>query len=299
MKKFGEHLVLIDRRPISISADHFWSVFDDFLTLQQSLHTHGDDTRLEPGPKNGPGATISFEFEGARTYETLLVKDDKKKIWKIELPRANAVFSFYEATVTVHPGCEGAPDEVEAKVDGVLLEKDDKARLGVIDYIVGIWNTRIRELVEVVINRDGLKQSHEFVIKCPLHHFWKSIENWGDVSWVVGSVDVVVYGTTPPTRTIKFENGQQVFVYQRMISAEDHRMIYVIEQSTERIAFQAYMGTIQLSTIPDESGSVKVNYDLAFIAKPGFDPENTNEAVKKDMNNRWAVLKERFAKPSL
>ena len=296
MYKYGEHVVMIDRRPLAISVAKFWSAFDDYLSLQKDLALH-EDTRLEPGPANGPGATISFAYRGSRTYETLLVKDDDKYLWKMHLPRPNAVFSFYEATVQLYPGKDGKPDEAEAKLDGVFIEKDDEKRRTLIDSIAEVWITRIRELTLFVLHRDGTKQSHEFVIKRPVEYMWNVVGDWGNVDWVIGAKSVKVYDTKPYRgRTIYLENGGEIFEYEKENNKDEHKLVYVVERSTGQNPIQIYEGTLQLTEDCGKSDSVKIAYDLVFLPKKGVPKDEAYEMLEKDMKRRFSLLQEKFDK---
>lgn len=297
MYKRDAHFVIIDRHRIPISIDHCWSAFDDYLDFQTRLARH-EDTRLEPGPANGPGAIISFKYQGTRTYETLLIKDDCKKIWKINIPRPNETFSFYEATIKLLEGETEGEQEIEAQLDGVLIEKDDEKRKSLINQLAAVGlNGRIREIVDVVLERDGLRQKHEFIIKCPLEDLWKVVGNWNDVSWVVGATGVELHtGFLNPTRTIKLENGGEVFEYQKELSDEDHKLIYVVERSTGINPIQLYKGTLQLETPCAKPGTVNVKYDIVFIPKEGIKPDVALEALDKDMKRRFAFLQKQFGK---
>ncbi|MCC5670507.1 SRPBCC family protein [Nostoc sp. CHAB 5784] len=94
----GKRLSLTADKFTPLSPDKFWSAFDDYLTLQQALSGH-PDVILETGdnqPANGVGATIRFEYANSITRETLIIYEPQKRIWKIKLPEANSIFSFYE-----------------------------------------------------------------------------------------------------------------------------------------------------------------------------------------------------------
>lgn len=288
---YGERVVLLDQRWTPLPASLLWSGFDDYLTIQKGL-TYHEDTILEPGPRNGPGAHISFANFGSRTYEELLIKDDVNLNWKIRLPRPNPIFSFYEATISMRDGPDGS--EGYAMLDGILIEKDDQKRHDFLKLTTGVWPERIRELADYIAERDGVRLKQEFIIKNSLEKMWSIVGNWSDVSWVMDAVNVKVDDETQPARTITFEDGNEMYEFQKELDNDKHRLVYVIEKSKTPMPYYLYKGTVTLSNVPENEVCVKVNYDSLILLKEGVKPDTTLPTMEANLQSRFRYLQKKF-----
>ncbi len=177
-----------------LSPERFWSAFDDYLILQQSLSDH-PDVILETGdnrPANGVGATIRFEYENSITRETLIIYDPQKRIWKIKLPDANSIFSFYELAIRVYPMSDGSEgSEVTLTLDFAVQGNNAEERAKNLQVLANLpEHQRVTEINNFILTRDGLRSSFETDIYCPVEKLWAIIGTWEDVSWVQHALDV-------------------------------------------------------------------------------------------------------------
>jgi len=290
---FGHHITAVDRMKLPISIDRFWSGFDDFLELQKGLSLH-ENTRLEPGPKNGVGAVISFDFLGGRTYETLQIKDDVNKIWKIDIPRPNALFSFYEATVKAYETPEGP--EASMALDVVLVEPDREKRQAVLATSQTPRGTRIRELIDFVLERDGTHLDFSFTVRRDIDSLWGIVSDWNSIEWVENATAVEADMGPPATRTVYFPGGAKTFEVRNKISEEDKTFTYTIESSAG-MPVDVYKGTMSLSATEEQksAGETTVKYSVVFLAKESVDLAEATRSVKQGLENRFVWTQKTLA----
>jgi arachidonate 5-lipoxygenase len=282
--EFGKRLSRTNVQTVPLSVDQFWSAFDDYLSLQKVLGGH-QDTELEPGPENDVGAIIRFEFMGSITRERLVVKDSHNHIWKIDIPEPNALFTFYEATVKVYK--TGDRTEASLTMDFVLRSENREERAKALNILEKYLPTRIPEVTNFVLQRDGLRSSFEVDVHYPVDKLWAVIGNWQDVSWVQYATGVKMGPGNK--RQIIFPNA---VLEESLVSISDEERKLVYEVTESAMPVKVYRGTVQLSEVNTEV--TKVNYDNVFVPKDGLDAQQVKADIEKMFNGRFDWFKSKF-----
>lgn len=288
----GKRLSLTDDKFTTLSPDKFWSAFDDYLTLQQALSGH-PDVILETGdnqPANGVGATIRFEYENSITRETLIIYDPQKRIWKIKLPEANSIFSFYELTIRVYPTSDvGEGSEVTLTLDFSIQGNNAEERAKNLQLLANLPEyQRVNEINNFILQRDGLRSSFEVDIYCPSEKLWAIIGTWEDVSWVRHSLDVKML--PGGERRIIFPQNQ--ILEENLIYADDAEKTLVYEVTKSIMPVILYQGTIKLSAIDFQSTNVQ--YNNVYLCKEGLDSQQVKAGMDKSFKERFDWLQKQF-----
>lgn len=227
----------------------------------------------------------------------LTIKDDENHIWQIDIPEPNVLFSFYEATCKVYEG-ENGP-EASLEFDVVLVEEDREKRIEIINMVKGLLGTRIRELTNFVLERDGRRFDYEFVIDRDVDYMWGVLSKWNDISWIQGATGIDVELGPPLARTVKFSDSEMYEVLTK-ISQEKKSLSYTVEKST-KMPVSMLKDTLTLSSDRDgkDSNDTHVKSTIVFIPKEGFDTDEFQSKVKDSFVARFEWAKEKFgrAKP--
>ncbi|MEP0883267.1 SRPBCC family protein [Trichocoleus sp. ST-U3] len=287
--EFGKHVSRTNVQKIPISVNQFWSGFDDYLSLQKVLGAH-ENTELETGdgkPENGVGAIIRFEFGGGITRERLVVKDDQTHVWKIDIPEPNVLFTFYEATARVYD-TETGP-EVSLTMEVVMRSENREDRAKALKIMENFLPTRIPEVTNFILRRDGIKCSFEFDVHCPVDKLWAVVGNWQDVSWVQYATGVKIEPDNK--RQILFPNGGVVEESLVSCSNEERTLAYEMTKSAS-MPINLYRATVKLSEVNAEV--TKVNYENIFIPEEGQDAQQLKASIEKMFNQRFEWVKSQF-----
>ncbi|MGI8425581.1 MAG: SRPBCC family protein [Actinomycetota bacterium] len=316
---FGARVTLSCHGRTSLSAQQVWSGLDDYLALQGIVAHHADtpletgpveetgsgddylalqrilahhaDTRLETGPgksANGIGATIAFDFMNGVVREVLIEKDDVNYVWRISMPEANTLFSFFEGTARIDSmdvsGCD-----VSYSIDCILASPDRATRAAIIDHPTPPGPTRVDELARFVLERDGVVGQITFPVACPIERLWGVVGSWGDVSWINGAKSTEV--TATDRRVVYFEDGTRID--ERMWSRDEKTHTLVYEPLGGPMPVRMYLGTLRLEDIGRHR--TQVTYTHRFIAKDGLNPSDVKTALAAAFRARFAWVQKRFA----
>lgn len=286
--EFGKRVSRTNVQKIPLSVNQFWSGFDDYLSLQKVLGAH-ENTELETGdgkPENGVGAIIRFDFMGGITREQLVVKDDQNHVWKIDIPEPNVLFTFYEATARVYD-TETGP-EASLTFDVVMRSENREERAKALEIMEHFLPTRIPEVTNFVLRRDGIKCSFEFDVHCPVDKLWAVVGNWQDVSWVQYATGVNMGPGNK--REIVFPKG---VVEETLVSRSDEERTLVYEMTkSASMPVNLYRGTVKLTKV--NADVTKVNYDNIFIPQEGVDAQQLKATIEKTFNQRFDWIKSKF-----
>lgn len=224
----------------------------------------------------------------------LTIKDDEKYIWQIDIPEPNVLFSFYEATVNVYEGQNGP--EASLEFDVVLLEESREKRIQIIDTVKGLLGTRIRELTNFVLERDGRHFEYNFSVERDVDEMWGIVSNWNDVSWVQGATGVVVDVGPPLARTIKFPSGETFEVLTKL-SHKDKLMAYTVEKSAGMPVY-VLKDTLVLSATAEEkkAGVTQVHTTIAYLPRAGLDADEIHSKLTAAFQARFQWVSKTFAK---
>ncbi|BAJ02411.1 SRPBCC family protein [Shewanella violacea] len=272
---------------IPLTVAEFWSGFDDYLTLQKALGGH-EDTKLLTGggrPNNGVNAEVAFSFAGGETREVLWQKDDTNHVWVMGLPQSNVLFSYYRATVAVWQAEKTA--KAKLTIDGVLVSKDEKERQLTLDTLAKFLPTRINEINDLVLQRDGLRMSLKLKLNYSIEDFWKIVSNWNDISWVMGATSMEDLGDD--IRRVHFGD---IALEEKLdsVTEETHTLVYSILKSAMPVSM--YKGTLRLKSRGNDK--LVLHYDSVFLPREGQDREAVKKGLEQGFAQRLEWMKNKF-----
>jgi hypothetical protein len=160
--EYGQWISFTDVRIIPLDTEYFWSTYDDFFAFLSSLSGR-TDVKKELGfgkPDNSPGAIVSFNFEGMRVYDRLVMNDQVNHIWKLDIPQATELFTLYQVTVTAKKIEKGT--EVTNVLEFVLRSEKLEERQAALSLLQEYAKLRPSELLDFLKKRDGDKY-HELL----------------------------------------------------------------------------------------------------------------------------------------
>lgn len=177
----------------------------------------------------------------------------------------------------------------------MLVEEDREKRTQIINLVKGLLGTRIRELTNFVLERDGREFEYDFDIERDVEYMWSVLSDWSNISWVQGATAVEVSSGPPLTRKIKFPN-QEIFEVLTKISSKDKLLSYTVEKSTG-MPVQILKDTLVLSGNSNEKGDevTHVHTKIIFIPKDGFDNDEFQDKLKESFVSRFEWVKNTFA----
>jgi hypothetical protein len=155
--EYGQWISFTDVRVVPLDIDYFWSMYDDFFAFLSSLSGR-TDVQKELGfgkPDNSPGAIVSFNFEGMRVYDRLVVNDRVNHIWKLDIPQATELFTLYQVTVTAEKLEKGT--EVTNVLEYVFRSEKLEEREAALRLLQEYARRRPNELLDFLKKRDGDK----------------------------------------------------------------------------------------------------------------------------------------------
>lgn len=155
--EYGQWISFTDVRVIPLDIDYFWSTYDDYFAFLNSLSGR-TDVQKELGfgkPDNSPGAVVSFNFEGMRVYDRLVMNDRVNHIWKLDIPQATELFTLYQVTVTAKKINQGT--EVTNLLEFVFRSEKLEERQAALHLLQEYAKLRPSELLGFLKKRDGDK----------------------------------------------------------------------------------------------------------------------------------------------
>ncbi|WP_068820485.1 hypothetical protein [Phormidesmis priestleyi] len=158
--EYGQWISFTEVRFVPLDIDYFWSMYDDCFAFLSSLSGR-TDVRKELGfgkPDNSPGAVVSFNFEGMRVYDRLVMNDRVNHVWKLDIPQATELFTLYQVTVTAKKADNGT--DVTNFLEFVLRSEKLEERQAALSLLQKYAKLRPSELLDFLKNRDG-DQYHE------------------------------------------------------------------------------------------------------------------------------------------
>ena len=285
--EYGRLISQSHGQELPLTVAEFWSGFDDYLALQKALGGH-EDTKLLTGggrPNNGVNAEVAFAFAGGETREVLWQKDDTNHIWVMGLPQPNVMFSYYRATVSVWQAEQTT--KARLTIDGVLVSEKEKERQITLDTLAKFLPTRINEISDLVLQRDGLRMSLKLKLNYSIDDFWKIVSNWSDISWVMGATSMEDLGND--IRRVHFGD---VALEEKLDSAteETHTLVYSVLKSAMPVSM--YQGTLRLKCKGDNK--LVLYYDSVFLPREGLDRKTVKNAIEQGFSQRLEWMKNKF-----
>ena len=154
--EYGQLISFTEVRVVPLDIDYFWSIYDDFFAFLSSLSGR-TDVRKETGfgkPDNSPGAIVSFNFEGMRVYDRLVMNDRVNHVWKLDIPQATELFTIYQVTVTARKIDNGT--EITNVLEFVLRSEKLEERQAALALLQKYAASRPSEILDFLKSRDGI-----------------------------------------------------------------------------------------------------------------------------------------------
>jgi len=288
---FGTQITTKVSEYVPLTPRYYWSAFDNYLELQKALTSRGTpilDTT--PGkPSEGVGATISFDSEtGGHTIETLIEKDDVRRIWKIDVPSVNDLFTQYVGTAAIEKEAPGGCI-ASYTFEGVLASPNINVRKSLVAQAsVPPPAGRVVQVARMVLRRDGLINRFTLPIYTSIGKLWEKVGDWGNVDWVQGATGVQLI--TPYVRKISFGSAS---LEERMVSVDNaaNSLVYEIYNSAS-MRTRMYQGTVKLT--PISANATQLTYAQQFIPNDGLNPTEIRGVVADAFLERLAWIQRKF-----
>ncbi|XP_035663564.1 uncharacterized protein LOC118407226 [Branchiostoma floridae] len=276
---FGKEITLTHTEVVPVSADVYWSGFDDYFHLQAFVGMHDNMTTIKGD--GGVGTVIEFDFLGGRTQEELVQKDEATKTWAIAMLGSNPLFTSYLATVKVDEDTSETA-KVTMSIKGIFALKDYNKRKAQIAFTRYMLRNRINEVMAVIADTKGDVLHFDFDVDCSFKKLWETVSDWGNVSWVMNATDVKVvpdYQTNDLRRRIFF--GPH-FTEQRLVQTITHTAYHPASLTYEFgkndvMGVLHYRGKLELVKLDERK--TKVKYTSYFTPQPGATPKTTIKAL--------------------
>lgn len=154
---FGKWISYTSESFLPLDIDYFWSMYDDFYAFLSSLSGR-TDVKKELGfgkPDNTPGAIVSFNFEGMRVYDRLILNDRVNHVWKLDIPQATRLFTLYQVTVSAKKVNNGT--QVTNFLEFVFCSEVLEERQEALALLQKYAKDRPTEIIDFLKERDGDK----------------------------------------------------------------------------------------------------------------------------------------------
>lgn len=155
--EYGQWISLTNVSVLPLDIDYYWSAYDDYFAYLSALSGR-TNFQKETGlgkPNNGPGSIVSFDFEGMKVRDRLLINDRKNYVWKLDIPEATELFTLYQVTTTAKKVDNGT--EVTVVVEFVLQSEKREKREAALNTFKKYFGLRSSELQNFLKKRDGDK----------------------------------------------------------------------------------------------------------------------------------------------
>ncbi|XP_078589238.1 uncharacterized protein LOC144869657 [Branchiostoma floridae x Branchiostoma japonicum] len=291
--EFGKEITVTHTEVVPVSAEVYWTGFDDYFHLQDFVGMHENMTTIKGD--GGVGTVIEFDFLGGRTQEELVQKDEDTKTWAIAMLGSNPLFTSYLATVKVDEDTSETA-KVTMSIKGIVALQDYNKRKDHIAFTKYMLRNRINEIMAVISEKKGDILPFEFDVDCSFKTLWDMVSDWANVSWVMGATDVEVvpdYQANDLRRKVFFGSH---FMEERLVQTIDHPASTTYEfGKNDTMGVLHYRGKLELIKLDEMK--TKVKYTSYFTPQPGADPKTTIKAL---MEPRFDWIQATFGKkPSL
>jgi hypothetical protein len=155
--EYGQWISLKKVEVLPLDIDYYWSAYDDYFAYLSALSGR-TDVQKEIGfgkPDNSPGAIVSFNFEGMRVYDRLVINDRVNHVWKLDISQATELFTLYQVTTLAKKVDNGT--EVTVLVEFVLQSEKREEREEALNTFKKYFGLRSSELQNFLKTRDGDK----------------------------------------------------------------------------------------------------------------------------------------------
>ncbi|XP_078679579.1 uncharacterized protein LOC144915213 [Branchiostoma floridae x Branchiostoma belcheri] len=284
--EFGKEITVTHTEVVPVSADVYWSGFDDYFHLQENVGMHKNMTTVKGD--GGVGTVIEFDFLGGKTQEELVQKDEDTKTWAIAMLGSNPLFRTYLATVKVdHDSSETA--KVTMSITGIVALQDFDKRRAHIAFTKYMLRNRINEVLGLIADKDDHVLKFEIEVDCPMNKLWDAVNDWAGYAWVMNATGVEVVADQPNydlRRKVFFGPG---FVEERLVLATPNSLEYEFGRD-DHMGVLHHRGKVEVQKISDKK--TKFNYTATFLPQPGKDPK---PGIKANMDIRLGWIQETFA----
>ncbi|XP_035663571.1 uncharacterized protein LOC118407228 [Branchiostoma floridae] len=290
----GAEVFLTHTEDMPVSADVYWSAFQDFVELQ--LHMEGHENLRVLKGYGEVGTVVSFYYdptdlaEGQRDMK-LVEKDDTTRTWRVQEAEPNELYKIYEMTIKVE-GTDAA--KVTISVRFVSAIKNQKERRQDIAYhMVHLLGARIRDILNFIVREKlGGKHRFELDIPCSREKMWGIVGNFDDVTWIREATHTVVDGIY---RTIYYTEDRSLKVRLAWADSSDYLFVYEGDNSPDFLHCKYYRGRIQFFAV--NPNRVRVTYDCSFIPADNSPMKKFKTRFVKALSSRIAWLEKTFSEP--
>ncbi|XP_078690043.1 uncharacterized protein LOC144921186 [Branchiostoma floridae x Branchiostoma belcheri] len=286
--EFGKEITVTHTEVVPVSADVYWSGFDDYFYLQENVGMHKNMTTVKGD--GGVGTVIEFDFLGGKTQEELVQKDEDTKTWAIAMLGSNPLFTTYLATVKVNDDTSETA-KVTMSITGIVALQDFDKRRAHIAFTKYMLRNRINEVLCLIADKDNHVLKFEIEVDCPMKKLWDAVNDWAGHAWVMNATGVEVVADQQNydlRRKVFF--GPRFMEERLVLGTENPNSLEYEYGRNDNMGVLHYRGKVEVQKISDKK--TKANYTATFLPQPGKDPK---PGIKANMDTRLGWIKETFA----
>ncbi|XP_078662728.1 uncharacterized protein LOC144906393 [Branchiostoma floridae x Branchiostoma belcheri] len=270
---FGKEITLTHTEVVPVSAEVYWSGFDDFFHLRSFLHANVETIKGD----GGVGTVVEFDFPGGRGQEELVEKDEATKTWAVSMLGSNPVFKSYLVTFKVDEDTsETAKVTVTAK--GIFALEDYNQRRARIAFSKYMLRSHINKIMAAIADKKGDVLQFDVDVDCSFQKMWDTFRDWGNVSWMMGATGVQVlpdYQNTDLRRKVLFGAGS---VEERLVGTTEKPASLTFEVF-KNDAMRVLYFRKKLELVKISERKTKIKSTSYFVPQPGPSPKAFLEAL--------------------
>ncbi|CAH1252422.1 uncharacterized protein [Branchiostoma lanceolatum] len=285
--EFGREITVTHTEVVPVSADVYWSGFDDYFRLQEFVGMHENMTTIKG--EGGVGTVIEFDFLGGRTQEELVQKDEATKTWAIAMLGSNPLFTTYKATVKVDNDTSETA-KVTMSITGIVALSDHDKRKAHIAFTQYMLRNRINEILCLIADKKGEVLHFEVDVDCSLQKLWDAVNDWAGYTWVMHATGVEVVPDQPNydlRRKVVF--GPRSMEERLVMGTENPNSLEYEFGRNDNMRVLHYRGKVEVQKISDKK--TKAKYTSTFLPQPGVDAKANIKAL---METRLKWIQDTF-----
>ncbi|XP_078680958.1 uncharacterized protein LOC144915955 [Branchiostoma floridae x Branchiostoma belcheri] len=285
--EFGKEITVTHTEVVPVSADVYWSGFDDYFHLQEYVGMHENMTTVKGD--GGVGTVIEFDFLGGRTQEELIKKDEDTKTWAIAMLGSNPLFTTYIATVKVDDNTSETA-KVTMSITGIVALQDFNKRRDHIAFTKYMLRNRINEILCIVADKKGEVLHFDIDVDCPMKKLWDAVNDWAGYAWVMNATGVEVVADQPNCDLRRKVFFGPCFMEERLVlGSENPNSLEYEFGRNDNMGVLHYRGKVEVQKISEKK--TKAKYTATFLPQPGVDAK---AGIKASMDTRLKWIQETF-----
>ncbi|XP_078581723.1 uncharacterized protein LOC144865060 [Branchiostoma floridae x Branchiostoma japonicum] len=266
--EFGKEITLSRTEVVPVSADFYWSGFDDFFFLESFMGLHKNMEVIKGD--GGVGSVVEVDLMDERVQKEVVKKDDATKTWVVAFLGSSSLFTSYSATIKVDED-KSETANVTLTLRGIIALKDDNRRRAHIAYLMYMLRNRINKVMAVIADKRDDEVRIELDVDCSFKKLWGAVGAWGNISWFMDATGVEVLPDYQNNDLrMKITYGTDVSEYRLVETIDDDDDPAILQYETVIPGVLYYRGKVELFKI--DENKTKLKFTCYFLPKPGSNP---------------------------